>query len=431
VARRAAAYGKKCAVIETDRLGGTCVNVGCVPKKVMWYAAGLAQNLRDAPEYGFEATSSSVDWSELRRKRDAYIQRLNGIYRTSLQDAEVDEITGFGHFTDARTIVVGNEHYTADHIVIATGGRPVIPSIPGAQLGITSDGFFELDELPRRVAIVGAGYIAVELAGVLQSLGSQVSLIVRGDHFLSRFDSLLRETLMNEMVEHGINILSNVQVCAVEKADNGTLTLVDQNNSTLGGYDTVLWAIGRTPNTDRLMLDNAGVNLDPDGFIPTDEFENTNIDGIHAIGDITGKVALTPVAIAAGRHLAARLFNNRPDSRLDYHNIPSVVFSHPPIGTVGMTEDEASEKYGSDVRIYQARFTPMYNALLSHKAKTAMKLVTVAPHDKIVGCHMIGHGADEMLQGFAVAIKMGATKADLDNTVAIHPTSAEELVTLR
>ena len=431
VARRAASYGAHCAVIEPNALGGTCVNVGCVPKKVMWYAAEVKHHLQLAADFGFTSYSGKHDWQQLVASRDAYIQRLNGIYERALTDSEVDFIPGYGQFVDSNTLDVNGQQYTAKHIVIATGGKPTIPDIPGAELGLTSDGFFELKQIPDRVAIVGSGYIAVELAGVLNSLGSQVTLIVRGKHFLGRFDPLLRDTLLEEMISQGIRIVTNTQIHRITKLDNGQLELEDQNKSIHTDVDCLIWAIGRIPNTDSLNLSVANINQDSHGFIPTDAYQNTNIPGIYAVGDITGRAALTPVAIAAGRRLADRLFNQQSQSKLDYELIPSVVFSHPPIGTVGLTEEAARDQFGDDVKTYQTRFTPMQYALSEHKVRTAMKLITIGSQEKVVGCHIIGAGADEMLQGFAVAIKMGATKRDFDNTVAIHPTSAEELVTLK
>ncbi|MEJ2059863.1 MAG: glutathione-disulfide reductase [Gammaproteobacteria bacterium] len=431
VAERAAAYGAKCAVVESGRLGGTCVNVGCVPKKVMWYGAEFAHALTDAPDYGFDLQQGGFDWGELVRKREAYISGINAWYHTYLSDSDIEEIPGYARFVDAHTLEVDGERLRADHIVIASGGRPSIPDVKGAEHGITSDGFFELQTQPRNVAVIGAGYIAVELAGVLNALGSEVSLYLRREHFLRSFDDMLRETLMECMVEEGVNIFPRTQVREVVREQDGSLTLdCDQGHRT-EGFDTVIWAIGRDPNTADLDLEKTGVIHDADGYIPTDRFQNTNVDGIYAIGDVTGRAQLTPVAIAAGRRLADRLFGGKPERHLNYENIPSVVFSHPPIGTVGLTEDEARELHGSAVKVYQTRFTPMSHAFTERKMRTAMKLVTVGAHEKVVGCHIIGPGADEMLQGFAVAIRMGATKQDFDDTVAIHPTSAEELVTMR
>jgi len=430
-AKQAAGYGAKCAVIETGRLGGTCVNVGCVPKKVMWYAASLGHSLTDAADYGFSIDNQGFDWHKMKQGRDAYVQRLNQIHLNNLGKAKVDFIPGLGRFIDANTLEVDGKQYQADHIVIATGGRPLQPRLPGAELGITSDGFFELEQLPQKTAIVGSGYIAVEIAGVLKALGSQVDILLRGDLLLSRFDPLIRDTLREQMQQDGINIHTNINLSTITLGNNDSLVMVSEDGPELGGYDCLIWAIGRSPNTDQLNLEAIDLICDVRGFISVDEYQNTNIDNIYAIGDVTGKATLTPVAIAAGRKLAERLFGDDVNSSLDYTNIPSVVFSHPPVASVGLTEPQARQEYGERVTIYQTRFTGMYHALTRHQTKTAMKLVCAGEDERVVGCHIVGHGADEMLQGFAVAIKMGATKADFDNTVAIHPTSAEELVTLK
>jgi glutathione reductase (NADPH) len=430
-ARRAASYGARVAIIESGRLGGTCVNVGCVPKKVMWNAASLAHGLDMAADYGFDITQHGFDWQAMKQRRDAYIDRLNEIYGRNLGLDDIKIIQGHGRFVDAHGIEVNGITYSARHILIATGGRPMVPEIPGAEHGITSDGFFELESLPERVVVVGAGYIAVELAGVLNSLGSEVTILLRKQTFLRSFDATLRETLMEEMMSAGVNILSSINMTCIEKQDNGLLHVVSSHCEDIRDVDCFIWAIGRTSNTDDIGLDKAGIKTTAEGFIETDEFQNTSADGIYAVGDITGRAALTPVAIAAGRRLADRLFNRQPDSKLDYDNIASVVFSHPPIGTVGLTEDEAREQYGDEVRVYQSRFTNMLHALSEHKPKSVMKLITAGAKEKVVGVHVIGEGADELIQGFAVAIKMGAHKSDLDNTVAIHPTAAEELVLMR
>ena len=430
-AERASEYGAKTAIIEYKALGGTCVNVGCVPKKVMWFGAHLADAIKDMPAYGFDVSLNHFDWSKLVLSRNQYIGNINNWYSQFLFDNKIEDIDGFARFVDSHTIEVDDERYTADHIVIAPGGYPVIPSIPGAELGITSDGFFELKEQPERVAVVGAGYIAVELAGVLNSLGSDVSMFLRREHFLGSFDAMLRDTLMEEMSNSGVNLITKVNVERVEKKDNGKLLVHCTNGIVLEDIDCLIWAIGRAPATSDLNLEAAGVHVDKNGFIPTDEFQNTNVTGIYAVGDVTGRAPLTPVAIAAARRLSDRLFNNQSDRKLDYENIPTVMFSHPPIGTIGLTEDEAREQHGDAVKVYQTSYTAMYNAIAGNKQKTAMKLICVGADEKVVGCHIIGMGADEMLQGFGVAIKMGATKRDFDNCVAIHPTSSEELVTLR
>ncbi len=431
VAERAALYGRRCAVVESGPLGGTCVNVGCVPKKVMWFGAGLAHALDDAAGYGFTLHGHDFDWARLKAARDRYVGGINDWYGNYLADSGIDLLRGTARLVDARHVEVGGEVYSADRIALAPGGEPVVPDLPGAEHGITSDGFFALEAQPRRVAVVGSGYIAVELAGLLNGLGSEVTLLVRKGHVLREFDAMLREELMEALGESGVRLLTRTQVAEVRRADDGTLTLVSDGGQELGPFDTLVWAIGRRPRTAGLDLEAAGVATDADGFITTDTYQNTSVDGVYALGDATGRAALTPVAIAAGRRLADRLYGEQPDRHLDYALIPTVVFSHPPIGTVGLTEAEARDAHGDAVKVYQTRFTAMYHALAPHPVATAMKLVCVGAREKVVGCHVIGPGADEMLQGFAVAMRMGATKRDFDDTVAIHPTSAEELVTMR
>jgi glutathione reductase (NADPH) len=431
VAERAARYGAKCAVVEKGPLGGTCVNVGCVPKKVMWFGASIAHTMAEAASYGFEIAESRFDWGKLKASRDAYVKGINDWYHTYLSDSNIDEIVGKACFVNASTIEVAGQQYSAEHIVIAPGGAPMIPATEGAELGISSDGFFELEQLPRRSAVVGSGYIAVELAGMLNALGSDVTMLLRREHLLRNFDATLRENLMEEMLGDGIDILARTQVKKVLREADGSLCIECENGQRLEGFDELVWAIGRYPLTQELNLQAAGVIVDDLGYIPTDKFQQTNVEAVYAIGDVTGQAQLTPVAIAAGRRLGDRLFGGMTDRYLPYENIPTVVFSHPPIATVGLTESVARDIHGASVKVYQTRFTAMYNALTERKQKTAMKLVTVGAQEKVVGCHVIGPGADEMLQGFAVAIRMGASKKDLDDTVAIHPTSAEELVTMR
>ncbi len=430
-ANRAASYGAKTALIAAGPLGGTCVNVGCVPKKIFWNAAHLAEQMRMAEDYGFDAVASSFHWERLKAKRDAYIDRLNGRYAQGLDGNGVTLIRGHARFHDKNQVEVDSKILRAPHILIATGGQPTWPDIPGAELGISSDGFFALEKAPRCVAIVGAGYIAVELAGVLHALGSDVSLLMRRKHFLNDFEPILREHLMDAMLHQGINLLAQRQVRELEKRPDG-LCLHFQDGDCLGGLDAVIWAIGRRPNSEELELENVGISQDANGFIPVDAFQNTAIPGIYALGDVTSAPALTPVAIAAGRRLADRLFNQQTERHLDATLVPTVVFSHPPIATVGLSETAARETYGDEaVKVYQTRFTPMLRAFSEDPEKTAMKLVTVGREEKIVGLHAIGDGVDEMLQGFAVALRMGASKKDFDDTIAIHPTSSEELVTLR
>jgi glutathione reductase (NADPH) len=429
-AQRAADYGAKAAVIESGPLGGTCVNVGCVPKKIMWYTAHHAHMLEHAQDFGFEVSVKEHAWSDVKKKRDAYILRLNEIYQNNLDKRDVPLIEGEAKFLDATTIAVGGQQYTAERIVIATGGFPIVPGIPGAEHGITSDGFFQLPERPQKVAFLGSGYIAVELGGVFNALGSGTTILVRKDGVLRSFDMMLRTELEAAMAASGITLEKGVVPKELVKSDDG-ICIVAEDGREFGDYDAVVWAVGRAPNTERLNLDAAGVKTDERGFVPTDEWQKTNVDHIFALGDVTGREALTPVAIAAGRRLADRLYGGMTDRRLEYDRIPTVIFTHPPIGTVGLTEGQAREKYGDDVKVYETRFNPMLYAFSENKIQTAMKLVTAGAEEQIVGCHIIGDGADEMLQGFAVAVRMGATKKQFDDTVAIHPTSAEELVTMQ
>jgi glutathione reductase (NADPH) len=429
---RAASYGRKCALIEAKQLGGTCVNVGCVPKKVMWHSAQIAEAIKlYGPDYGFDTTINHFDWARLISSRSAYIDRIHQSYEKVLGNNQVEVIKGFATFVDAHTVEVNGERITADHILIATGGRPSHIDIVGAQYGIDSDGFFALDTMPQRVAVVGAGYIAVEIAGVLNALGAQTHLFVRKHAPLRTFDPLIVDTLVEIMQAEGPNLHTGSIPESVVKNPDGSLTLALENGETYT-VDALIWAIGREPSTDNLNLAATGVETDSKGYIRVDKYQNTSVPGIYAVGDNTGAVELTPVAVAAGRRLSERLFNHKPEEHLDYDLIPTVVFSHPPIGTIGLTEPAAIAKYGEHgVKVYKTAFTSMYTAVTGHRQPCRMKLVCVGAEEKIVGLHGIGFGMDEILQGFAVAIKMGATKRDFDNTVAIHPTSGEELVTMR
>ena len=430
VAEQAAQLGRRVAIIEAERLGGTCVNRGCVPKKVMWYAAHVAEAVADAPWFGIRAASEGVDWPTLIGGRNRYVGAINDYWDGYAERLGITRIQGYGRLVDARTVAVDGIRYSADHIVIATGGRPLVPRLPGAELGITSDGFFALERQPRRVAVVGGGYIGVELAGMLRALGSEVSLVALEERLLWAFDPLVGETLAENMGNAGIGLRLGFEVETLEGHEGG-ITLAGRDGERLTGFDTVIWAVGRAPNSGGLGLDAAGVQVRPNGLIHTDAYQATNVPGIYAIGDVTGREPLTPVAIAAGRRLARRLFGNEPSLRLDYANVPTVVFSHPPAAKVGLTESEALAVHGDTLTVYETRFTPMRHALSPQGPRTAMKLVCQGPQERVVGIHLIGDGADEMLQGFAVALKMGATKADLDDTVAIHPSSSEELVTLK
>ena len=435
---RAASYGKKCAIIEAKHLGGTCVNVGCVPKKVMFYGAQVAEAINNyAPAYGFDVEVKKFDYAKLVESRQAYIGRIHTSYNNVLAKNNVDVLNGFARFKDAKTIEVSyadgsTELVTADHILIATGGRPSIPAVKGAEYGIDSNGVFALNELPKRVAVVGAGYIAVELAGVLNSLGSETHLFVRQHAPLRHQDPLIVETLVEVLAQDGIQLHTKALPEEVVKNADGSLTLKLQDGRETT-VDTLIWAIGREPATDVINLEVTDVKTNSRGQIIVDKYQNTNVPGIYAVGDIIeGGIELTPVAVAAGRRLSERLFNNKPNEHLDYNLVPTVVFSHPPIGAVGLTEPQAIEQYGEEnVKVYKSSFTAMYTAVTEHRQPCRMKLVCVGKEEKIVGLHGIGFGVDEMIQGFAVAIKMGATKADFDNTVAIHPTGSEEFVTMR
>jgi len=429
-AQRAAEYGAKAAVVEFAPLGGTCVNVGCVPKKIMWYTGHHAQQIQHARDFGFAVESNGHDWAAVKKNRDAYIRRLNGIYEKNLNRRGVIHLQGKGRFIDPHTVDVDGDKYTAERIVIATGGYPIVPRIHGAELGITSDGFFELEERPEKVVVIGSGYISVELAGIFNAIGSDVTILVRKDGVLRGFDSMLGEALQNAMANSGLKLETGVVPHELKKTKSG-ISLLAEDGREFGDYDAAVWAVGRAPNTEQLNLQVAGVEMDGRGFVPVDVWQQTNVEHIFALGDVTGKAALTPVAIAAGRRLADRLYGGMQDRRLDYSMIPTVVFTHPPIGTVGLTEAEARKQYGDEVKIYESRFNPMLYTFSEEKVQTAMKLIAVGEEERIVGCHIIGDGADEMLQGFAVAIRMGATKQQFDDTVAIHPTSAEELVTMR
>ena len=431
-ANRAAMHGAKVILFEGKEVGGTCVNVGCVPKKVMWYGAQVAETLhRYAGEYGFDVTINKFDFATLKANRQAYIDRIHGSYERGFDSNGVERVYEYARFVDPHTVEVAGERYTAPHILIATGGHALYPNIPGSEYGITSDGFFELDEVPKRTAVIGAGYIAVEVAGVLNALGSDTHLFVRKDRPLRTFDKDIVDGLVDEMAKSGPTLHTHANVTEVVKNADDSLTISFDNGETIT-VDCLIWAIGRAANTSGFGLEKTGVKLTEKGTIYSDEFENTSVPGIYALGDVTGKLDLTPVAVKAGRQLSERLFNNKADAKLDYTDVATVVFSHPVIGSVGLTEEKAIAKYGAEnIKVYKSSFTPMYTALGDNRQPSTMKLVTLGEDEKIIGLHGIGYGVDEMIQGFSVAIKMGATKADFDNTVAIHPTGSEEFVTMR
>ncbi|KAK5656269.1 hypothetical protein OQA88_5032 [Cercophora sp. LCS_1] len=447
-ARAASAkYGIKTMVVEGSRLGGTCVNVGCVPKKVTFNAAAIAETIHQAKSYGFNVQETApFSWDIFKEKRDAYIKRLNGIYERNLANDKVEYVHGWAKLTSPNSVEITLDDGTkttvnAKKIVLATGGRPTIPpEISGSEYGINSDGFFDIATLPKKVALVGAGYIAVEFAGMFNALGVETHLFIRYDTFLRHFDPMVQEIVTKEYERLGVHVHKQSKPTKIDKDEStGKLTVHFTEKGSEGSVsdvDHLIWAVGRTPQTDNVGIESTGVKLNEKGYVAVDKFQNTNVENIYALGDITGQVELTPVAIAAGRKLSARLFGPEQfrTAYLDYDNIPSVVFAHPEVGAIGLTEPQAIEKYGKEnLKIYKTNFTAMYYAMMDpeHKGPTAYKLITVGPEEKIVGVHILGLGSGEMLQGFGVAVKMGATKADFDNCVAIHPTSAEELVTLK
>lgn len=425
---RAARHGARVTLFEPHELGGTCVNRGCVPKKAMWFAAELAEAQQFAQAVGFAVTPGALDWPAFVAHREAYVERARNAYGQRLRALEINVVAELAHFVDSHTLLAGGREYRAPQVVIATGSRPRVLGVPGEDLAINSDGFFKLAACPARVGLVGGGYISVELAGVLHALGSRVEISSRSA-LLSHFDADLGAELTAALAAQGIGHHGGVLVQGVRR-DGAGLWLDCPGRKPLGPYDCVIAAIGRIANTSSLRLDAAGVKVNAAGDIVTDAFENTSVPGVYALGDVNGKLLLTPVAIAAGRQLAERLFGGEPDAHLDYTCVPSVVFSHPPLGSVGLSEAEARAQYGKGVKIHQTRFTPMLWSLAGRAGKTFMKLVCAGDDERVVGLHGIGPGMDEMLQGFAVAVRMGARYRDFLRTVAIHPTSAEEFVTM-
>lgn len=419
----------------------------CVPKKIVWNAATLAEQIHDAKSYGFNIKETApFDWPTFKAKRDAYIVRLNGIYERNLKNDKVEYVHGWARLLSKNEVEVTlddgtKETVRAKKILIAVGGNPTIaPDVPGSDLGVNSDGFFDIAELPKKVALVGAGYIAVEFAGMFNALGVETHLFIRHDTFLRNFDPMVQEAITAEYERLGVKIHKGSSQSKVEKDASGKLALhykdKKDGEAVLKDIDHLIWAIGRTPATKNIGLEEAGVKLNDKGYIEADEYQNTSVDNIFALGDVTGQVELTPVAIAAGRKLAHRLFGGEEfkNLKLDYTNIPSVVFAHPEVGAIGLTEPEAEKKYGKEnLKVYNTSFTAMYYSMMEQdqKGPTKYKLICAGPEEKVVGLHILGLGSGEMLQGFGVAIKMGATKKDFDSVVAIHPTSAEELVTLK
>lgn len=417
----------------------------CVPKKIIWNAASIAETIRhDAKAYGFSVDESApFDWPAFKKKRDAYIVRLNGIYEKNLNNDKVEYIHGRATITSHNEAEVtlddgSKQTIKTKHLLVAVGGHPTKPTdkIPGAELGIDSDGFFEIEQQPKKVAIVGAGYIAVEFAGMFHALGTETHLFIRHDKFLRTFDPMIQDKVVAEYERQGIILHKNSDQTKVEKAENGQVRIhyKDSNGEGTVDVDNLIWAIGRSPETEGLGLGKIGIDTDNKGHIKVDKYQNTNVENVYSLGDVCNSGSeLTPVAIAAGRRLADRLFGGKSDAHLDYSNIPSVVFAHPEVGSIGLTEPEAREKFGDTVKVYTSNFTAMYYSMMEADAKppTAYKIVCEGPNEKVVGLHIMGLGSGEILQGFGVAIKMGATKADFDRCVAIHPTSSEELVTMK
>ncbi|HZX79363.1 MAG TPA: glutathione-disulfide reductase [Lysobacter sp.] len=428
---RAAEYGARVALIEPEALGGTCVNLGCVPKKAMWLAGEVAARLRMADALGFGEVGGTLDWPTFIAHRQRYIQGIQTAYRRRLDDAGIALIASRARFTGPRRLQCADGiELGARHVLIATGGQAVRPPVPGAALGGTSDDFFQWTQAPERVAIVGGGYIGVELAGVLQALGSRVEMLVRGPRLLDAFDGEITELLAKDYRHLGVHIHFGASVIALEQAGAQVRVGADPGlDDPL--FDAGLFATGRRPSTAGLGLEHAGVALLPSGHIAVDALHATSAEGVHAVGDVTPDIALTPVAIAAARRLMDRLFGGRRDNALDLDDVPTAVFSHPPMGKVGLTEAQARQRHGDAVQVMRASFRPMLHALADTPQRSLFKLVCVGPERRVVGLHLLGEGADEILQGFAVAIRRGITADDLRDTVAIHPTSAEEIVLMR
>ena len=428
-AQRAAEHKQRVAIIEMGQLGGTCVNRGCIPKKIYWYAAEFAYDLKHSNTLGFETNDFKHNWQTLQQTSKQYIKKLNDMYRKNLSQKNIEIVTGNASFQSSKEISVGGVLLTAKQIIIACGATPVVPDIPGAEFGITSDDFFELKNKPNKTIIVGSGYVAVELAGILNALGSDTKIVARKNSILRKFDQSIQSAVIDYLVESGVEVSLNTDVLSVK--ENNNQLLVQTNNKDYTSVDALLWAIGRKPLVSDLGLERTQVTKDKNNFILVDQYQTTKDPNICAIGDVVGNHELTPVAIAAGRALSDRLFGDKENARLEYENIPTVIFSHPPVGTVGMSEEEARVVYGNKVKIYEANFVSLRHSLIGISSKAMIKLVCLGKEEIVIGCHIVGQGADELLQGFAVAIKMGAQKKDLDNTIAIHPTLAEELVTLR
>jgi len=428
-ARFAAGYGARVAVAESRYLGGTCVNVGCVPKKLLVYGAHYAEDIHEAEGYGWTIDGARFDWASLIANKDREIQRLNGIYKNLLTDSGVTLLQAHARLVDAHTVEVDGKHYSAEHILIATGGWPFVPEIPGREHAITSNEAFYLDALPRRVLVVGGGYIAVEFASIFHGCGADTKLLYRGELFLRGFDGALRDHLKDELIKKGLDLQFNADIARIDKHADGTLLATLEDGRTLEA-DCIFYATGRRPMLDGLGLENVDVALDKRGFVAIDEQFRTSTPSILAIGDVIGRIQLTPVALAEGMAVARQLFKPEEYRPVDYHNIATAVFSLPNMATVGLTEEQAREQ-GHKVVLFESRFRPMKQTMTDSLERSLMKLVVDADTDKVLGCHMAGPEAGEIIQGLAVALKAGATKRIFDDTVGIHPTAAEEFVTMR
>lgn len=427
-ARMAANFGARVAVAESRYLGGTCVNVGCVPKKLFMYGSHFAHDFEVARSFGWQLQEPVFSWDTLRDNKTAEIERLNRVYEGLLKNAGVEVLSGEASFCDPHTVAVAGKHYRAANILIATGGWPYIPEFPGNEHALDSNHFFYLERLPKKVLIVGGGFIAVEFAGILNGLGVDTTLVYRKELFLRGFDHSVRDFLKTELEKKGIHLKFNTDVTRIDKRKDSFR--VSLNSGATVTTDLVIYATGRKPLTEGLNLESVGVALDESGAIRVNEQYQTTVSHIHAVGDVIDRVALTPVALAEGMCVANRLFNANSYA-VSYDNIPSAVFSQPPIGTVGLSEEEARDQYGDDVAIFESTFKPMKHSLGGSDERTLMKLVVHKSSDKVLGAHMVGPEAGEIIQGIAIALKAGATKAVFDQTIGIHPTAAEEFVTMR
>lgn len=430
-ANRAAEYGATVAVIEEDYLGGTCVNRGCVPKKVSWYASRVNAAIQHyGPGYGFKTEKTSFDYAEFLKARDGYVERSRAGYTSRFEKNHIELFEGHARLVSDHEIEVNGEIIYAEHIILATGGRPKMPDVKGIELTDDSDDFFNWTTLPESVAVVGAGYIAVELAGVLDGLGVDTHLVVRHNRPLRKFDSMLADALMEAMEQNGPTLMKHTNFDEYREED-GKISCY-QNGEKLLVVERVIMAVGRQANTETIGLETVDVATDEDGFILVNDRHQTNTPNIYAIGDVIGKIDLTPVAIRAGRQISEFLFNNAKTSEIDYTNVPTVVFSHPAIGTIGYSEEEAIEKFGEDdIKVYRNKFFSMYASASWHREPCYFKLICQGPEETVIGLHGIGEGVDEMIQGFGVAMKMRATKEQFDSVIAIHPTGSEEFVTMR